>query len=34
VARVALFLAADESGGITGQNIVVDAGLAQTSVVG
>jgi NAD(P)-dependent dehydrogenase (short-subunit alcohol dehydrogenase family) len=34
VARVALFLAADESGGITGQNIVVDAGLAQTSVAG
>jgi NAD(P)-dependent dehydrogenase (short-subunit alcohol dehydrogenase family) len=34
VARVALFLAADESAGITGQNIVVDAGLAQTSVAG
>lgn len=34
VARAALFLAADESGGITGQNIVVDAGLAQTSVAG
>lgn len=34
VARVALFLAADESSGITGQNIVVDAGLAQVSVAG
>ncbi len=33
VARVALFLASDESRGITGQSVVVDAGLAQTSVV-
>jgi NAD(P)-dependent dehydrogenase (short-subunit alcohol dehydrogenase family) len=32
VARAALFLASDEARGITGQNIVVDAGLAQTSV--
>jgi NAD(P)-dependent dehydrogenase (short-subunit alcohol dehydrogenase family) len=28
VARVALFLASDESAGITGQDILVDAGLA------
>ncbi len=34
VARTALFLAADDSNGITGQNIIVDAGLAQVSVVG
>ena len=34
VARTALFLAADDSNGITGQNIVVDAGLAQVSVAG
>lgn len=34
VARVALFLGADDSGGITGQNIIVDAGLAQVSVAG
>ena len=34
VARTALFLAADDSSGITGQNIVVDAGLAQVSVAG
>jgi NAD(P)-dependent dehydrogenase (short-subunit alcohol dehydrogenase family) len=33
VARTALFLASDEARGITGQNLVVDAGLAQTSVV-
>jgi len=31
VARAALFLASDEAGGITGQNLIVDAGLAQTS---
>lgn len=34
VSRAALFLAADESGGITGQNLIVDAGLAQVSVAG
>ena len=34
VARTALFLAADDSNGITGQSIVVDAGLAQVSVAG
>ena len=34
VARAALFLAADDSNGITGQNIIVDAGLAQVSVAG
>lgn len=34
VARTALFLAADDSDGITGQNIIVDAGLAQVSVAG
>ncbi len=34
VARSALFLASDESAGITGQNLIVDAGLAQTSVMG
>ncbi|HEX4858781.1 MAG TPA: SDR family oxidoreductase, partial [Usitatibacteraceae bacterium] len=34
VARTALFLAADDSDGITGQNILVDAGLAQVSVAG
>jgi len=33
VARTALFLASDEARGITGQNLIVDAGLAQTSVV-
>ncbi len=33
VARAALFLASDEARGITGQNLVVDAGLAQTSVI-
>jgi NAD(P)-dependent dehydrogenase (short-subunit alcohol dehydrogenase family) len=32
VARTALFLASDESRAITGQNLIVDAGLAQTSV--
>lgn len=34
VARTALFLAANDSDGITGQNIIVDAGLAQVSVAG
>jgi len=32
VARTALFLASDEARGITGHSLVVDAGLAQTSV--
>jgi len=32
VARTALFLASDEARAITGQNLIVDAGLAQTSV--
>ena len=31
IARTALFLASDEARGITGQNLIVDAGLAQTS---
>lgn len=34
VARSTLFLAADDSDGITGQNVIVDAGLAQVSVAG
>ena len=34
VARPALFLASDDSDGITGQNLIVDAGLAQVSVAG
>jgi NAD(P)-dependent dehydrogenase (short-subunit alcohol dehydrogenase family) len=34
VAKSALFLAADDSQGITGQNLIVDAGLAQVSVAG
>jgi NAD(P)-dependent dehydrogenase (short-subunit alcohol dehydrogenase family) len=34
VARAALFLAADDSDGITGQNLLVDAGLAQVGVAG
>ena len=33
VARTALFLASDEARAITGQSLVVDAGLAQTSYV-
>jgi NAD(P)-dependent dehydrogenase (short-subunit alcohol dehydrogenase family) len=33
VACTALFLASDEARAITGQNLIVDAGLAQTSVV-
>lgn len=34
VARSTLFLASDDSDGITGQNLIVDAGLAQVSVAG
>jgi NAD(P)-dependent dehydrogenase (short-subunit alcohol dehydrogenase family) len=34
VARPTLFLASDDSDGMTGQNIIVDAGLAQVSVAG
>jgi NAD(P)-dependent dehydrogenase (short-subunit alcohol dehydrogenase family) len=34
VARTALFLASDEARAITGHSLVVDAGLAQTSVAG
>jgi len=34
VARPTLFLASDDSDGITGHNLIVDAGLAQVSVVG
>ena len=34
VARPTLFLASDDSDGITGQNLIVDAGLAQVSVMG
>jgi D-xylose 1-dehydrogenase len=33
VARAALFLAADDSNGMTGQHVLVDAGIAQQSVV-
>ena len=33
VARATLFLAADDSDGITGQHVLVDAGIAQQSVV-
>jgi NAD(P)-dependent dehydrogenase (short-subunit alcohol dehydrogenase family) len=33
VARTALFLASEEARAITGQSLVVDAGLAQTSVI-
>jgi len=34
VARPTLYLASDDSDGITGQNLLVDAGLAQVSVAG
>jgi D-xylose 1-dehydrogenase len=34
VARPTLFLASDESAGVTGHSLIVDAGLAQVSVVG
>ena len=33
VARATLFLAADDSDGMTGQHVLVDAGIAQTSVI-
>ena len=33
IARTALFLAADDSDGITGQHVLVDAGIAQQSVI-
>ena len=33
VARATLFLAADDSNGITGQHVLVDAGIAQQSVI-
>ena len=33
VARVTLFMAADDSDGMTGQHVLVDAGIAQQSVV-
>jgi NAD(P)-dependent dehydrogenase (short-subunit alcohol dehydrogenase family) len=33
VARATLFLAADDSDGMTGQHVLVDAGLAQQSIV-
>jgi NAD(P)-dependent dehydrogenase (short-subunit alcohol dehydrogenase family) len=34
IADMALFLASDQSAAVTGQSIIVDAGLAQVSVVG
>ena len=34
VARVTLFMAADDSDGMTGQHVLVDAGIAQSSVIG
>ena len=33
VARVTLFMAADDSDGMTGQHVLVDAGIAQTSII-
>ncbi len=33
VARVTLFMAADDSNGMTGQHVLVDAGIAQQSVI-
>ena len=33
VARATLFLAADDSNGMTGQHMLVDAGIAQQSIV-
>ena len=34
IADMVLFLASDQSVAVTGQNMIVDAGLAQVSVVG
>ncbi|QGZ62129.1 SDR family NAD(P)-dependent oxidoreductase [Paraburkholderia acidisoli] len=34
IADMVLFLASDQSAAVTGQNLIVDAGLAQVSVVG
>ena len=34
VARPTLFLAAEDADGITGQHVLVDAGIAQQSVMG
>ena len=34
VARVTLFMASDDSDGMTGQHVLVDAGIAQCSVIG
>ena len=34
VSRVTLFMASDDSDGMTGQHLLVDAGIAQTSVMG
>jgi NAD(P)-dependent dehydrogenase (short-subunit alcohol dehydrogenase family) len=34
VSRVTLFMAADDSDGMTGQHVLVDAGIAQVSVLG
>ena len=34
VSRVTLFMASDDSNGMTGQHVLVDAGIAQTSVLG
>jgi NAD(P)-dependent dehydrogenase (short-subunit alcohol dehydrogenase family) len=34
VSRVTLFMAADDSDGMTGQHVLVDAGIAQNSVIG
>jgi NAD(P)-dependent dehydrogenase (short-subunit alcohol dehydrogenase family) len=34
VARVTLFMASDDSDGMTGQHVLVDAGIAQVSVMG
>jgi NAD(P)-dependent dehydrogenase (short-subunit alcohol dehydrogenase family) len=34
VSRVTLFMAADDSNGMTGQHVLVDAGIAQCSVIG